>query len=106
MPFASLRDVPHRPDDAEEEYMLTGRVVGTVTSTVKHPSMEGWKLLVIQSYGPDGRTPDGDPVVAVDALGAGTGETVIISSDGKATRELLGRDNTPVRWSTTGIVDN
>jgi ethanolamine utilization protein EutN len=85
--------------------MLSGRVVGTATATVKHPSMEGWKLLLVQPYGPDGRTPDGDPMLAVDALGAGMGEDVIISSDGKGTRELLQNDNTPVRWSVIGIAD-
>lgn len=85
--------------------MVTGRVVGTATATVKHPSMEGWKLLLIQPYGPDGRSPDGDPVLAVDALGAGPGEIVMITSDGKATRELLKSETSPVRWSTIGIVD-
>ena len=85
--------------------MLSGRVVGTATATVKHPSMEGWKLLLVQPYGPDGRTPDGDPMLAVDALGAGMGEDVIISSDGKGTRELLQNDNPPVRWSVIGIAD-
>ena len=85
--------------------MLTGRVVGTATSTVKHPSMEGWKLLVVQPLASDGRSPDGDPVVTVDPLGAGTGELVIISSDGLGTRTLLKSDTTPVRWSVIGIVD-
>ncbi len=85
--------------------MLSGRVIGTATSTVKHPSMEGWKLLLVQPYGPDGRSPDGDPVLVVDALGAGVGQNVIISSDGKGTRELLGSETTPVRWSVIGIKD-
>jgi ethanolamine utilization protein EutN len=85
--------------------MQSGTVVGTATSTVKHPSMQGWKLLVVQFYGVDGRTPDGDPVLAVDALGAGKGQRVILSSDGKATRELLASDTTPVRWSVIGIED-
>jgi ethanolamine utilization protein EutN len=85
--------------------MYSARVIGTATATVKHPSMEGWKLLLVQPYLPDGHTPDGDPMLAVDALGAGMGETVIISSDGKVTRELLGRENTPVRWSVIGIAD-
>jgi ethanolamine utilization protein EutN len=85
--------------------MLTGRVIGSATATVKHPSMEGWKLLLVQPYGPDGRTPDGDPMLAVDALGAGIGERVIISSDGQGTGELLGCSNTPVRWSVIGIAD-
>lgn len=85
--------------------MQAGKVVGSATSTVKHPSMEGWKLLVVQPLLSDGASPDGDAVLAVDALGAGVGETVIISSDGKGTRELLGNDNTPVRWSVIGIAD-
>ena len=85
--------------------MLEGRVVGTATATVRHPSMKGWRLLVVQPFGPDGRSPDGDPILAVDALGAGTGEMVIISSDGKGTRELLDSDTTPVRWSVIGICD-
>jgi microcompartment protein CcmK/EutM len=85
--------------------VLQGRVLGTTTATVRHPSMKGWKLLLVQPFLVDGRTPDGDPVLAVDALGAGIGETVIISSDGRGTRELLGFDNTPVRWSVLGIVD-
>ncbi len=67
--------------------MQAGLVVGTATATVRHPSMSGWKLLVVQPLAPDGRSPDGDPILAVDALGAGTGEVVIISSDGKGTRE-------------------
>ncbi len=67
--------------------------------------MEGWKLLIVQPLGPDGRSPDGDPILAVDSLGAGTGEIVIISSDGKGTRELLKNNTTPVRWSVMGIAD-
>ena len=85
--------------------MLLGRVVGTSTATVKHASMEGWKLLLVQPTAADGTSPDGDPVLAVDALGAGRGETVILTSDGRSTRELLGADNTPVRWSVIGIPD-
>jgi ethanolamine utilization protein EutN len=85
--------------------MLSARVIGTATATVKHSSMEGWKLLLVQPFLPDGRTADGDPMLAVDVLGAGMGETVIVSSDGKGTRELLGRDDTPVRWSVIGIAD-
>ena len=49
--------------------MTNARVVGTATATVKHPSMEGWKLLLVQPYGPDNRTPDGDPVLAVERTG-------------------------------------
>ena len=85
--------------------MQVGTVVGTATSTIKHPSMEGWKLLVVQPMLAGGATPDGDPVLAIDALGAGAGQEVIISGDGLATRELLGVEATPVRWSVVGIKD-
>jgi ethanolamine utilization protein EutN len=85
--------------------MLYGRVIGTATATVKHPSMEGWRLLIVQPLLADGHSPDGDPVLAVDALGAGKRETVIITSDGRGTSELLGSKTTPVRWSTMGIPD-
>lgn len=85
--------------------MQLGTVVGTANATVKHPSLSGWKMLVVQFYGADGRTADGDPVIAVDALGAGVGAKVVLTSDGKATKALLGADNTPVRWSAIGIED-
>jgi len=85
--------------------MQTGRVIGNATATVKHPSMQGWKLLVVQPYGPDGHTPDGDPILAVDALGAGAGEIVIVSNDRRSTQQLLGSQTTPVRFVVMGIVD-
>lgn len=85
--------------------MQLGQVIGTATATVKHPSMNGWKLLVVQPYLADGKTPDGEPVLAIDDRGAGRGERVIITSDGAGTRALVGSDNTPVRWSVMGIAD-
>jgi ethanolamine utilization protein EutN len=67
--------------------------------------MSGWKLLIVQPYLADGKTPDGDPVLAIDDRGAGRGERVIITSDGAGTRALVQSDNTPVRWSVLGIAD-
>ena len=85
--------------------MLVGEVIGRAISTVKHSSMEGTKLLVIQPRMADGESADGDPLVAVDAVGAGMGETVMITSDGRGARQLLGVDATPVRWTVIGIQD-
>jgi ethanolamine utilization protein EutN len=85
--------------------MQIGSVVGIATSTVKHSSLEGWKLLVVQLLAADGKSPDGEPVLAVDRLGAGRGEKVILTSDGRGTRELLKSVTTPVRWSVMGIPD-
>ncbi len=85
--------------------MYIGRVMGTATSTVKHPSMEGWKLLLVMALQADGRTVEGDPILVIDSLGAGKGEKVMITSDGIGTREILGAANSPVRWSVLGICD-
>ena len=80
--------------------MLNGKVIGHATSTVKHPTLNGWKLLVVQP--PD----DVDPVLAIDTLGAGPGMNVLISSDGKFTAESVGTQATPIRWSVIGIVND
>jgi microcompartment protein CcmK/EutM len=85
--------------------MQIGTVVGTATSTVKHSSMQGWKLLVVQLLAADGRSPDGEPVLAVDSLGAGRGDRVLLTSEGKATKDLLKSETTPVRWCVMGIPD-
>ena len=67
--------------------------------------MKGAKLLVVVPLSSDGRTPDGDPILAVDGVGAGSGETVVITSDGRYARELLRAEATPVRWTILGIED-
>ena len=85
--------------------MLKGLVIGSATATAKHASMEGWKLLVVQALLADGRTTDGEPILAIDSLGAGTGQTVMLSSDGRSTREMMGIQATPVRWNVIGIQD-
>jgi ethanolamine utilization protein EutN len=80
-------------------------VIGTATATVKHPSMTGAKLLVVQPLMADGRSTDGNPLLAVDRLGAGRGERVMLTSDGPTVQSLLKDDKTPVRWSVLGIAD-
>jgi ethanolamine utilization protein EutN len=85
--------------------MQLALVVGTATSTVKHPTLRGQKLLIVQPLMADGRGPDGDPQIAVDAVGAGKGQKVMITSDGKFVRELVKHENTPIRWSVIGIAD-
>lgn len=85
--------------------MLLGAVVGSATSTVKHASMQGCTLLVVQPLQADGQSPDGDPVLAVDSVGAGIGERVMLTSDGRFARERLQADATPVRWTVIGIED-
>ena len=84
--------------------MQHARVQGRATSTVRHRSLAGAKLLVCQPLGPEDRAA-GDPVLAVDKLGAGSGDRVILSSDGQGLRAVLNDPNSPARWWTLGIVD-
>ena len=85
--------------------MLLGRVIGSANATVKHASMKGWKLLVVQPLMADRKAPDGDPVLALDSVGAGPGENVMLTSDGRGAREILQVEATPVRWTVMGICD-
>jgi ethanolamine utilization protein EutN len=84
--------------------MQLALVIGRATSTIKHSSMHGQKLLVVQPQLIDGK-PDGDPLLAIDGVGAGMGERVMITSDGRFAREVLQAEATPVRWSVIGIAD-
>ena len=85
--------------------MQEARVLGTAVSTIKHHSMVGSKMLIVQPYLSDGTTPDGFPLLAIDSVGAGKGDTIIITSDGKAMREMLHAEASPARWSAIGIKD-
>jgi ethanolamine utilization protein EutN len=84
--------------------MQLASVLGHATSTVKHPTMHGWRLVVVQPLDRAGRD-DGEPQVAIDDLGCGPGDRVIVTSDGKSVREMIGADDTPVRWAVIGLTD-
>lgn len=84
--------------------MQLAKIIGRATSTTKHPTMQGWRLLLAQPFGVNNK-PDGAPQLVLDRHGAGRGDTVIISSDGKAAREMVGTEKTCVRWTVMGIVD-
>ncbi|MCC6422468.1 MAG: EutN/CcmL family microcompartment protein [Phycisphaerales bacterium] len=84
--------------------MQLGKVIGHATATLKHPSMVGWRLVIVQLLGVE-KQPEGDPVIAVDKLGSATGQVVVLNCDGKAARELVGDDKSPVRWFVIAIVD-
>jgi ethanolamine utilization protein EutN len=84
--------------------MQLGTVIGHATATIKHPSMNGWRLVIVQPLNAR-KEPEADPVIAVDKFGSGVGSQVVLNSDGKAARELIGNDKSPVRWFVIGIVD-
>jgi len=81
-----------------------GRVVGHAVATVKHPSLHGWRLLVVQLLTADGKA-DGEPLLAIDHLGAGADDLVILSNDGAGARELVKAKASPARWMVLGIRD-
>ena len=84
--------------------MLLARVEGNLTATRKHPSFEGWRLVICQPISDQG-APEGVPQVAIDCHGAGMHQRVILSSDGLAARKAVGDDHSPARWMIVGIVD-
>ena len=85
--------------------MLLGTVIGHATSTVKHPSMKGWRLAIVQPVNSE-RMPESDPVVAADSLGVSPGDLVVLNSDGKAAREMIGSDKSPVRYFVIALADH
>ena len=84
--------------------MLLARVEGNIVATRKHPSYEGWRLVICQPISATGEA-EGSPQIAIDAYGAGMHQQVIISSDGLASRKAVGDDKNPVRWMVTAVVD-
>ena len=84
--------------------MLLARVEGNLTATRKHPSLEGWRLIICQPINGAGE-PEGVPQVAIDAHGAAMHQRILISSDGMAARKAVGDDRSPIRWMIVGIVD-
>jgi ethanolamine utilization protein EutN len=84
--------------------MQIARVVGTVVSTQKHRKLEGAKLLLVQPLSIDD-TPRGVPLIAIDSVGAGVGEKVLVVIEGKAAGDALGKKAAAVDAAIIGIVD-
>ena len=84
--------------------MQIAEVVGTLVATQKHRKLEGAKLLIVQPLGLDGM-PRGVPLLAIDSVGAGVGERVLVVIEGRAAGEALRRSAAPVDAAIIGIVD-
>ncbi len=84
--------------------MILARVEGTAVSTHKHPSLKGQKMLICQPVDEKG-VAYGVPWIAIDPWGAGLHSTVIVSTDGAATRNQVKDEYSPVRNMVVGIVD-
>ena len=84
--------------------MQIAEVIGTVVSTQKNRKLEGAKLLLLQPLELDGRHR-GTTLLAIDAVGAGVGERVLVVIEGKAAGDALGRKAAAVDAAVVGIVD-
>ncbi len=84
--------------------MQSARVIGHATATLKHPSLNGWKLIVLQPLDINNE-PDEFPQIAIDPLGARQGDYVFFTSDTKYIQQLTGRKDSPLRFSVQGILD-
>ncbi|MCP4291045.1 MAG: EutN/CcmL family microcompartment protein [bacterium] len=85
--------------------MILARVAGRITSTIHHPDMAGRKLLVCDKLDNAGQA-SGGYVIAIDTIGAGAGETVIILDEGNGARQILQVEDMPVRSVVVGVVDH
>ena len=85
--------------------MILGRVIGEIHGTIKHRWYESHRMLVVEKTAPDG-TPTGDYVIAVDAVGAGADERVIVNDEGNGARQIFESSDAPVRSVVVGIIDD
>ncbi len=84
--------------------MFIARIDGSITSTHKHRSLLGRRLLIGQRLEADG-TEVGEPLVLIDDLGAGVGSIVLVTTDGDLARQKFADNTTPSRMIVVGIVD-
>ena len=85
--------------------MQIARVIGTVVSTQKNTKFDGAKLMLVQPLNIDD-TPRGHALLAVDGVGAGVDEKVLVVLEGRAAGEALGRKGAPVDAAIIGIIDS
>lgn len=85
--------------------MQIARVVGTLVATQKNRKLEGAKLLLVQPMTLDDK-PRGTALLAIDSVGAGVGEKVLIVLEGRAAGDALGRKAAPVDAAIVGIIDH
>ena len=84
--------------------MLIGRVIGDVVATEKHPSHVGRGALIVQPLELDGSNR-GNAVIALDAIGVGIGECVLLTTEGYSAMTSVGRPNSPIDMAVIGVID-
>lgn len=85
--------------------MILGTVIGNVTSTINHPFYENKTLLVVEKCDAHGKAT-GDYIIAIDQVGAGAGERVLVLDEGNGARQIVNSTTAPLRSVIVGIVDS
>jgi microcompartment protein CcmK/EutM len=85
--------------------MILGRVIGSITSTINHPFYDAKKLLVVEKTDAAGSALT-DYLIAVDTVGSGVGERVLVLDEGNGARQVVGSSDAPVRSVIVGIIDH
>ncbi len=84
--------------------MQIGKVRGAIHSTITHAFYDGRKLLIVDYLDIHGK-PTGEYVIAVDVVGSGSGETVLVLDEGNSARQIVDQPNAPIRSIIVGVVD-
>jgi ethanolamine utilization protein EutN len=84
--------------------VILARVQGEVVATIKHASYVNRRALLVERLDAAGKEVGGY-VIAVDTVGAGVGQTVLIVDEGNSARQILGDSQAPIRTVIVGIVD-
>ena len=84
--------------------MILGRVKGEVVATIKHPAYNNWRMLLLDRISPSGEELGGY-LVALDAVDAGPGQTVLVIDEGNSARQVVNDPQAPIRSVIIGIVD-
>ena len=84
--------------------MIIGRVAGQIFMTIKHQAYDARTLLIVDHLTPEG-TPSGGFLIAVDTVGAGPGQKVLVTDEGGGAQQVLGCPGAPIRSVVVGIID-
>lgn len=85
--------------------MILGKVSGAIHSTINHHFYDNRKLLIVDKLDLEGKPTD-DYLIAIDNIGAGYGETVLVIDEGNSARSIVNDDMAPLRSIIVGIVDH
>ena len=85
--------------------MILARVIGNSVSSVKHPSYQGPKVMVVQPVETDTHTAKGSSFLALESVHAGVGDLVVAAREGNTARQILKNSDAPFHAVIVGIVD-